>query len=160
VGAGFLPDQGGSGKMRLGRGFDLHVYSAYADLNAGLFGFMAEFLAADIDRGASATADATPKGFFLQPSLLLTDTVEAVIRYAWLDSDHRGVTLSDVIRSAPSGGTMNTFTEWYAGANWYLAGNDLKLQLGAVYGKTQDTPAGAPSEAKAVGVRSQMQVQF
>jgi hypothetical protein len=55
---------------------------------------------------------------------------------------------------------MNTFTKWYASANWYLAGNDLKLQLGAVYGKTQDTPAGAPSEAKAVGVRSQMQVQF
>jgi hypothetical protein len=48
----------------------------------------------------------------------------------------------------------------YAGANWYLAGNDLKLQLGAVYGKTHGTPAGAPSEAKAVGVRSQMQVQF
>jgi hypothetical protein len=82
------------------------------------------------------------------------------MRYAWLDSDHRGVTLADVERSAPGGGVMNTFIEWYAGANWYLRGNDLKLQLGAVYGRTRDSLSGPPAEAKTVGVRSQMQVQF
>lgn len=160
VGAGFLPDQGGFGTTGLGRGSDLMIYSAHTDITAGRFGLMAEYLTADIERGASATSDATPQGFFIQPSLLLTDTIEAVVRYAWLDSDHRGVTLSDVVRSAPSGGTMNTFTEWYAGANWYLRGNDLKFQLGAVYGKTRDTTSGAPAEAEAVGVRSQMQIQF
>jgi phosphate-selective porin len=160
VGAGFLPDQGGMGTTNLGRGFDLTVYSVHADITAGRFGLMAEYLTADVDRGASATSDAAPRGFFIQPSLLLTETIEAVVRYAWLDSDHRGVTLSDVVRSAPSGGTMTTFIEWYAGANWYLRGDDLKFQLGAVYGKTRDTLSGAPAQAEAVGVRSQMQMQF
>ena len=55
---------------------------------------------------------------------------------------------------------MNTFIEWYAGANWYLRGNDLKFQLGGVYGETRDTVTGAAAEAKAVGVRSQVQLQF
>ncbi|MGH7956521.1 MAG: porin [Opitutaceae bacterium] len=160
IGSGFLPDQGGAGAGHLGRGFDLSIHSIYADISAGRFGFMAEYLTADIERGASAAADASPRGFHLQPSLLLTDTIEAVIRYAWLDSDHRGVTLSDAIRSAPGGGTMNTFIEWYAGANWYFRGNDLKLQLGAVYGRTREALNGGPGEAETVGVRSQMQLQF
>jgi hypothetical protein len=160
VGAGYLPDQGGFGTMTLGRGFDLTIYSAYVDVTAGRFGFMGEYLTADIDRGASATRDASPAGFFLQPSFLLTETIEAVVRYQSLDTDGRGLNLADVIRSAPSGGTMDKFTEWYVGANWYLRGNDLKFQLGGVYGKTRDALNGAPAEAKAVGARSQMQIQF
>jgi polyhydroxyalkanoate synthesis regulator phasin len=160
VGSGFLPDQGGFGTTNLGRGFDLTLYSAYLHINAPRWGFMAEYLTADVERGAANNSDAQPAGFYLQPTLLLTETIEAVVRYAWLDSDRRGVTLTDVIRSSASGGTMDKITEWYAGANWYLRGNDLKLQLGAVYGKTKDTVTGAPAEAKAVGVRSQMQIQF
>src|SRR5688572_7128798 len=160
AGAGHLPDQGGFGTMNLGRGFDLNVYSVYTDVTAGRFGLMAEYLTATVENGAADDADAIPKGIFVQPSLFLTDTIEAVVRYAWLDSDHRGVAMSDVIRSAPNGGTMNTFIEWYAGANWYLRGNDLKFQLGAVYGRTRDTLNGGPAEATTAGVRSQMQMQF
>jgi phosphate-selective porin len=160
IGTGHLPDQGGFGIMNLGRGSDLNLYSVYTDLNIGRFSLMAEYLAATVDRGRVDNAHAKPRGFFVQPSLVLTDSIEAVVRYAWLDSDHRGVALSDVVRSAPSGGAMNTFVEWYAGANWYLRGNDLKLQVGAVYGKTRAALDGAPAEAKAAGVRSQMQVQF
>jgi phosphate-selective porin len=162
VGSGWLPDQGGFGTANLGRGFDLNVYDAVTDITVGRFGLMAEYLTAEVERGRGTpgNGDALPRGFFIQPSLLLTDTIEAVVRYAWLDSDRRGVTLSDVVRSAPSGGTMDKFTEWYAGVNWYLKGNDLKYQLGAVYGKTRDTLTGAPADAKAVGVRSQLQMQF
>src|SRR5688500_6070211 len=160
IGSGFLPDQGGFGTANLGRGFDLTLLSAYADINAANWGLMAEFLTADVQRGASATTDARPQGFYIQPSVMLTHSVEAVVRYAWLDSDGRGVTLSDVVRSAQSGGTMNSFTEWYAGLNWYLLGNDLKLQLGAVYGKTKDTLLGDSASATTTGVRSQMQIQF
>ena len=160
VGAGFLPDQGGFGPASAGRGFDLGILSVHADVSHGRFGLMAEYLTAHVERGVSLTTDARPQGFHFQPSVLLTRNIEAVFRFAWLDSDHRGVSLSDAIRSAPAGGTMNTFVEWYAGANWYLRGNDLKLQLGAVYGKTRDTTSGVPASAEALGVRSQMQVQF
>lgn len=160
VGAGILPDQGGPSNTNLGRGFDLNLYSVYFQLNGPRWGLMTEFLTADVERGVNATTDARPKGFYITPTLLLTEQIELVARYAYLDSDGRGVTLSDVIRSAPSGGTMNKATEWFAGANWYLRGNDLKLQLGAVYGKTKETVTGASAEADTVGVRSQMQVQF
>ncbi len=160
VGTGYLPDQGGSGTTNFGKGFDLKIYSIYANLTEGRFSFMGEYLTADVDRGVNATTDAKPKGYYLQPSLLLTDTFEAVVRYAAIDSDHRGLTLSDIIRSAPSGGTMNKSTEWYAGVNWYLRANDLKFQLGLTSAKTKDTVTGASAEATAHGVRSQMQLQF
>ncbi len=160
VGAGFLPDQGGFGTTSLGRGFDLSIYSLYLDVQKGPYGLMAEYLMADVERGVSATRDAKPAGFFVQPSFLLNDNLEFVVRYQRLDTDGRGVNLGDVVRSAAAGPTINHFEEWYGGANWYLRGNDLKLQLGGVYGKTKETVTGAPAEAKAVGVRSQMQIQF
>jgi phosphate-selective porin len=160
IGSGHLPDQGGFGTTNFGRGFDLNLYSVYMDFNAVNWSLMAEYLTGTIERGASAIADARPEGFYIQPSVMITPSVEAVVRYAWLNSDHRGVALSDVIRSAQSGGTMNTFSEWYAGMNWYVRGNDLKFQLGANVGKTKETLTGAPAEAKTIGLRSQVQVQF
>ena len=160
AGTGILPDQGGVSNSALGRGFDLNLYSAYADVTCGRFGFLGEYLSAKVERGATATRDAKPAGWFLQPSFLVTDTIEAVVRYQQLDTDGRGVNLGDVIRSAPAGPTMNKFSEWYVGANLYLRGNDLKFQLGAISGKTKDTVTGGPAEAKTVGVRSQMQIQF
>lgn len=160
VGAGFFPDQGGAGNTNLGRGFDLALYSVYADVTMGRFGLMAEALVADVESGVAVGRDAKPVGFFIQPSLLVTDTLELVVRYGHVDSDGRGINLSDGIRSAPSGGTMNLLSEWYVGGNWYIKGNELKFQLGAVYGKSEDRPTGGPAEATAFGLRSQMQVQF
>lgn len=160
VGVGFQPDRGGWGTTNFGRGHDLTLYSVYLDVQAGRFGLMGEYLMADVERGVSATRDARPRGYFLMPTFLLTETVEAVVRYTAVDSDGRGLQLGDVMRSAPSGGTMNRFEEWYGGVNWYLRGIDLRLQLGAMSGRTKETVTGAPAEAKAVGARSQLQVQF
>ncbi|MDP3073304.1 MAG: porin [Opitutaceae bacterium] len=161
VGAGFLPDQGGLGTANLGKGFDLTLYSVYFDAQIGRYGLMAEYLTADIERGSAlANRDAKPAGWFIQPSFLVTDAFELVARYQQLDTDGRGVNLADVVRSAPAGPTMNKFEEWYLGANWYLRGNDLKFQLGALSGKTTETVTGAPAEAKTMGVRSQLQLQF
>lgn len=157
LGAGHLPDQGGVGTAALGRGFDLTLYSAYTEITAGRFNLLAEYLVADVERGRSATTDARPQGLTFQPSLLLSETIEAVVRYSWVDSDGRGVTLSDVVRSAPNGGVMNRVSTWYAGANWYLRGNDMKYQLGLEYGKSTGN---ASAEASTVGVRSQLQLQF
>lgn len=160
AGVGHLPDQGGSRDANLGRGFDLTLYSIYADIHAGRLGLMAEYLAADVEGGAVSGRNATPSGFFVQPSLMLTTTLELVARFEQLDTDGRGTQLSDVVRSAPAAPLMNKFHSWYAGANWYLRGNDLKLQLGVLRGEASETVNGAPAEAKAVGVRSQMQMQF
>ena len=160
IGIGHLPDQGGAGVANLGRGFDLMIYSIYADAAFGRWNFLGEYLWADIERGASATRDAVPAGFYLQPGFMVNDTFEVVARYQSLDTDGRGVQLGDVVRSAPSAPTMDKFEGWFVGANWYLRGNDLKYQLGLLQGKTTRTLTGAPAQAKAMGVRSQLQLQF
>ncbi len=159
-GVGHLPDQGGFGPAALGRGADLTLFSAYTEITAGRFNLLAEYLTADVEQGVSAVRDARPQGLVFQPGLYLLDNVEAILRFAWLDSDGRGATLADVVRSAPSGGVMNEVVEWYAGVNWYLRGNDLKYQLGLVHAKSTGAINSGVAEATTFGVRSQMQLQF
>lgn len=157
---GFLPDQGGK---TLGVGNDLSVWSAYADYRKGNFSLMGEYFGSDNQAGVSATADSQSSGYWIQPSYRI-GRLEPVLRYSFVDSDGRGVQISDGIRSAPSGGTMNELTEWFAGANWYLVGNEakheVKLQAGYIYGESKDTVAGAPAKATTQGFRSQLQVNF
>jgi len=81
----------------------------YADVQAGGFNFRGEYLWANNPHGVSATQDAKPTGYYLQPTYRVGD-FEGVVRYSSLDSDGRGVDLSDGVRSAPSGGTMNNST--------------------------------------------------
>lgn len=160
---GILPDQGGksgSSPFGVGTGADLGVYSLHTDVTVGKFNLMAEYLRADVERGVSATQDASPWGYWIQPSISVTDKLELVGRYSYLDSDGRGVNLSDGVRSAPGGGTMDKLTETYLGLNYYIKGNDLKFQLGWVYGKSQDTVTGGSAEAETSGIRSQMQLNF
>ena len=160
VGAGYLPDQGGASNTNLGKGFDLSIYSVYADVTAGSWGLMAEYLTAKVEGGVSATVDSKPSGFYLQPSYSFTDTLEAVFRYTAVNSDGRGINLSDGIRSAPGGGTMKKLTESYVGGNWYIRGNDLKFQLGVLQAQTKDNLNGTRADATAYGVRSQLQINF
>jgi phosphate-selective porin len=152
-GAGWLPDQGGTGNTNLGKRYDLSITSFFLDATYKKYGLLAEYLTAKVE----STINMTPYGYYIQPSYLLTETIEIVGRYQYLNTDGRGVNLSDVVRSAPSSAiNMNTFTEYYVGGNWYIKGNDLKYQLGILSGKTKNLT----SEAKTVGVRSQLQIQF
>lgn len=161
IGAGFLPDQGGPGSIGLGMGDDLWVHTIYTDFTAGKFRLMAEYLSAQVERGGAETQRASPWGFYIQPGVFLTDFLEAVVRYSSLDTDRRGVDLSDAIRSAPSGGTRDLLDELYLGGNWYIKGNDLKLSLGGIYATSEVAlGSGVPAHARTFGVRSQMQVQF
>ncbi len=55
---------------------------------------------------------------------------------------------------------MNKADEYYVGFNYYIKGNDFKLQAGYVRGESNDTVKGAPAKASTDGLRSQVQVQF
>jgi phosphate-selective porin len=163
AGVGLLPDQGGKASATpfgVGTGNDLKVYTIYTDITAGKFTFAAEYLGSDVEQGVSPTQDANPWGFWIQPSLMINPKLELVGRYSYLDSDGRGVNLSDGVRSSPSGGTMDKLTEIYLGANYYILGNDLKFQLGYVYGRSKDTITGGTASAETQGVRSQFQLNF
>jgi len=154
---GFLPDQGG---LVLGKGDNLTVYSVYGVLNLSSFELAGEYWAGDNQHGVSATRDAKPTGYWIQPSFKFTEKIEGVVRYSYVDSDGRGVNISDGTRVSVSGGTMNTMDEWYVGGNYYFRGNDVKLQFGYVITESHDTVTGAFAHARAEGVRSQMQVNF
>lgn len=156
----YLPDQGGPSNTNLGKGNHLRLYSVHADATYKKFTFMVEYLTANIDKGASITRNATPKGWFVQPTFYLAEDIEVVVRYQTLDTDYRGLNLGDVVRSAPTGGTMSKFDEYYLGGNLYVRGNDLKFQLGILSGRTYETLQGQSDSAKVFGARSQLQIQF
>jgi phosphate-selective porin OprO and OprP len=156
---GFDPDQGGPAAT-IGTGRNITLNGFYGDLTVAGFELQGEWEQAQDDSGAGNHIDATPNGFWIQPSYRFTPQWEAVVQYSDINSDGRGVALSDVIRSAPSGGTMNKSDEWYFGFNWYIKGNDVKLQAGYIYGESDDTITGKYAKATTNGFRSQMQLQF
>jgi phosphate-selective porin len=156
---GFLPDQGGPAATT-GTGRNITLNGAFGDLTFGGFELQGEWEQAQDDSGVGNGHDATPNGFWIQPSYKFTPQWEGVVNYSYVNSDGRGVALSDVIRSAPSGGTMNKAHEWYTGINWYIKGQDVKLQAGYIYGESDDTVTGKGARATTSGARSQMQIQF
>lgn len=155
--AGYLPDQGG---RTLGAGDNLTVYAAYGDVTFGDFNLEGEYLGSKNDHGASTTRDSKSWGYWVQPAFKFTPELEGVVRFSYVDSDGRGVNISDGTRSAPSGGTMDKMNEWYVGGNWYIKGNDLKFQLGYIHAESKDTVTGGSAKAKSDGARSQVQLQF
>ena len=157
AGLGYMPDQGGK---TVGTGNDLLVGNIYADLNIGKFSLVTEYLYSRNENGAGANRDANSYGFWLQPSYKFDKHWEGVVRYSFLDSDGRGINLSDAVRSAPSGGTMDKITDYFIGVNYCFLGNDLKIQAGYVYAEAEDTVTGTPAKATSSGFRSQMQIQF
>jgi len=154
---GYLPDQGGTA---VGKGDNLTVYSTYGILTFGKLDLEGEYFWSQNEHGASTTRDASSSGYWIQPSVMLTPKLEAVVRYSYVDSDHRGVNISDGIRSAPSGGTMNKMEEWFVGGNYYFNGNDTKFQLGYIHGESKDKATGGAAKAETDGVRSQVQINF
>jgi hypothetical protein len=146
---GYLQDQG----TTVGIGENLFVGSVYAAAGMGDWRLLTELLLAD-------TGPSNPWSIVLQPSAYFTPNVEGVFRFSYVDSGGRGIRTSDGIRSAPSGGTMNNLYECYVGANWYMMGNNLKLQGGIIFGRSEDTVDGGAAEANVLGIRSQLQVNF
>lgn len=155
--AGLLPDQGGK---VLGAGDNLTVYNLFADFTSGNFDLQLEYFGSDNQHGVSATRDSKASAYSIQPSYKMGEKIEYVARYTYVDSDGRGVNLSDGIRSAPSGGTMDNMSEWYFGLNYFFRGNDVKWQIGYIFGESNDTVTGGFAKAKTQGVRSQLQVNF
>ena len=156
---GYLPDQGGPGTT-LGNGQSISLYGAFADVTFAGLNLEGEYEKAQDDSGVAIHHNADPDGYWVQGAYKFLPQWEGVVRYSYVDSDGRGVALSDGIRSAPSGGTMNTMNEWYFGGNWYIKGNDVKLQAGYIHGESNNTVKGGPAHAETDGVRSQVQVNF
>jgi Phosphate-selective porin O and P len=157
---GYLPGQGGRTPALTGSD-DLKVMNLMGEVTLMKnLTIASEYYWAKVENGANNGQTLDPEGWYVQPSYKLSPAYELVARYGFVDSDGRGINLSDSVRSAPSGGTMDKLTEMYFGGTWYLRGNDVKLSLGYVWGETEDTVTGAPAQATTDGVRSQFQINF
>ena len=155
---GYLPDQGGK---TLGTGSNLTVNNVYVDYSYGSFSISGEYDWSHNQHGASATADANPWGYYIMPSYRIGDKYELVFRYGHLDSDGRGVSLSDGIRSGPAGGSMNLEDDYYIGGNYFINGWDTVLQAGYIWGTTKDNLDGTSGPMATIsGLRAQLQVNF
>jgi len=95
----------------LGKGDNLTVYNAFADLTKGDFDLQLEYFGSDNQHGVSTTTSSKGSAYSIQPAYKFNDKIEGVVRYTKVDSDGRGVNISDGIRSAPSGGTMNKMAD-------------------------------------------------
>lgn len=138
----------------------LLVTSLYGDIAAGPFGLAAELLWSDNDAGAGVNS----WGFHVIPTYQLTEKLQLATRFAYLDTDGIGTRPSDVtpgaINAAGNPG-FETVTELYAGLNYLFKGNDVKFSAGAFVADFDDQVGGTGSvTSRAVGVRSQMQVNF
>ena len=159
---GFLPDQGGPAAT-IGTGRNITLNGVFGDLRAGGLSLMGEWEEADDDSGISNGHDAKPSGYWIQPAFKFTPQWEGVVRYSIRrlrrpQASSASRTASALWRRAAC--TMNKMDEWYFGFNWYIKGNDVKLQGGYIHGESNDTVTGHAANAKTDGFRSQVQVNF
>lgn len=149
------------------------IYSAnpYVAGSWGNLNFWAEYIGsvvADGRRSASgAREQCSPYGVNFCAEYLFDagdfGRAGPVFRYCWLDTDGRGIQMSDAVRQAPNvGGSYDTVQDFYAGINWYLRGNDLKIQFGYEYSQFSGYAAGRAgshcAEAHAARVQFQMKM--
>jgi len=148
-------------------------YNPYMKLDVGNFELSAEFEQVSVDHGRGATPQAAtramPYGFQITPSYKITPEWEVVARYAYLNTNGRGVNISDVDRDGENtltGGTLyNNISTIYVGLNWYIVGSSVKLSAGYELDDFYNRSAAAggtftgPS-ADVQGFRAQLQVTF
>ena len=89
--------------------------------------------------------------------------IAPTFRYSWVDTGGRGLRISDAQRQATnSGTTYNNAQDFYIGVNWYLRGDDLKIQLGYTYVQYSGVPSDKHSDsfADSSSVRLQFQMKL
>ena len=108
---------------------------------SGPFSFMAEYVHAELFGGGEVD------GFYLMPSVMLSDKLEAVLRYESMEADggasvrHQSRYARRVVASDPGVGSAGVRGEdyWalYGGVNYYI-NKSLKLMFGVEYAELDD----------------------
>ena len=76
--------------------------------------------------------------FMLMPYFNVTDKLQFVGRYTFVDSDgNNGVSLP-TYENRVARGSGDKYSEGYLGVNYYFYGHRLKLQSGVEFGEMQD----------------------
>ncbi len=137
-----------------------------------------DFLFANVEYGKRNVAttlyeDANPFGFNMGAEYRFDigelGAIGPAFHYSYLNTDGRGVRISDAMFGASNVDTSTAASNMYdnahtiyIGANWYIIGNSLKLQAGYEWARFAGAPAGEAQNKRADvnAVRVQMQVIF
>lgn len=147
-----------------------YTINPYYTGNWGNLYFWGDFIASGVSNGKTVggvARQANPYGlnFSLEYRFNINEYGELAptFRYSWLDTGGRGVAIDDIQRQATNFGTLyNNAQDFYVGLNWYLNGDDLKIQLGYSYIQYSGSPENKHSGdfAESSAVRVQFQIKF
>ena len=148
----------------------VYTINPYYTGNWGKLYFWGDFITSGVADGkkvGASTVQANPYGinFSLEYRFDIQDYGELAptFRYSWLDTGGRGVAISDIQRHSTSFGDLyNNAQDFYIGLNWYLRGDDLKVQLGFSYIQYSGSPDNKHSGdfAESSALRTQFQIKF
>jgi phosphate-selective porin len=131
------------------------TYGKHAQLDA-------EFIQTSVTNGrqsgtvGTALTLASPFGFTVTPSYKINDNWELVARYSYLNTDGRGVAISNVVVDGadapiPAGTAAATFNDvqsYYVGLNWYPIGTpSIKFGLGYEFSQFNNRATAVTSSA-------------
>jgi len=148
----------------------------YFKITLDNFTLWGEYMIANIQYGKKDVAgnfqDAAPQGINIGAEYKFDcgfiGQIAPTVRYSGLFTDGRGTKISDSINSAPninSGGSdyFNNVNSIFAGINWYIDGNSVKLQMGYEYARFSGSPSNESSTSKCASAnafRTQLQILF
>lgn len=165
VGANFAYTNGmnvGSGSARYKYG-DVIGFNPYIKASIKGFDVWGEFLLTSVDNGGKNGENVTPMGANLGAEYKFDigelGKIAPTVRLSWLDTDGRGVKVSDGVRDSVANTTYNRGESVYVGLNWYIKGNTVKYQLGYEFARLEGGSS-TSDYANANAVRSQIQILF
>lgn len=110
-----------------------HVTSVHVRLDDGRWGFRG-----DISKAIGYLGQRDIWGLMAMPFLNVTDKLQVVGRYAFLDSDGTNGLALATYESRVARGSGDEYHEGYLGVNYYFYGHRLKLQSGVQFADMQD----------------------
>lgn len=148
----------------------------YAKIALDNFTLWGEYIMANIQYGKKDAygnfSSATPQGVNVGAEYKFDcgfiGKIAPTVRYSGLFTDGRGARISDTINSAAnvsSGGSdyYKNANSVFAGVNWYIDGNSVKLQAGYEYARFSGSPSNESPNSKSANVnafRTQLQILF
>ncbi len=136
------------------------AYGGHVNYTLDRFAVLGEFLGATLNNARGGSDDASIYGFTLMPSFKLSDQFELVVQYAYMDTDgaYSIIPGEAIRRSNASVSGCDKGQQFYAGVNWYIVSDDVKLQAGYEAGRFKNPVDGSNGKSNVDGVRVQMQM--
>ncbi len=110
-----------------------HIGSINFQLDQGTWG-----VSTDMSYGSGYGSQGDVFGFLVMPFYNITDKLQIVARYTYLEGDTDNSLRFSRYESFATSGRGDEYQEIYAGLNYYLYGHKLKLQTGFTYAMMED----------------------